>query len=155
MRHARMPCASLSRCGKVVSSSSASDWKYPLSCSMLLSGTFLPLSTPPLCLLLFFSPRSFLPYTFFALTLERYSFIPTIVCLVLSRCATRGKGRTRHRCWHLQPANLHSANQPPHANSDSGSCTCRNRSLDFLPRAGLGVLSPTTCICIPRACANM
>jgi hypothetical protein len=81
MRHARMPCASLSRCGKVVSSSSASDWKYPLSCSMLLSGTFLPLSTPPLCLLLFFSPRSFLPYTFFALTLERDSFIPTIACL--------------------------------------------------------------------------
>jgi hypothetical protein len=49
---------------------------------MLLSGTFLPLSTPPLSLLLFFSPRSFLPYTFFALTLERYSFFSTIVCLL-------------------------------------------------------------------------
>jgi hypothetical protein len=49
---------------------------------MLFSGTFLPLSTPPLSLLLFFSPCSFLPYTFFALTLERYSFIPTIVCLL-------------------------------------------------------------------------
>jgi hypothetical protein len=49
---------------------------------MLLSGTLLPLSTPPLSLLLFFSPRSFLPYTFFALTLERYSFVPTIVCLL-------------------------------------------------------------------------
>ena len=49
---------------------------------MLLSGTFLPLSTPPLSLLLFFSPRSSLPFTFFALTLERYSFVPTIVCLL-------------------------------------------------------------------------
>ena len=49
---------------------------------MLLSGTFLPLSTPPLSLLLFFSPRSFLLYTFFALTLESYSFIPTIACLL-------------------------------------------------------------------------
>src|SRR5271167_2996334 len=91
MRHACMPCASLRRCGKVVSSYSASDGKYHLSCSMLLSGTFLPLSTPPLSLLLFFSPRSFLPYTFFALTLERYSsFLLLFACLVLSRCATRG-----------------------------------------------------------------
>src|SRR5271157_6392292 len=82
MRHARMPYASLKRCGKVVSSDSASDWNYPLWCSMLLSGTFLPLSTPPICLLLFFSPRSFLPCTCFALTLERYSCIPIRVCLL-------------------------------------------------------------------------
>ncbi len=82
MVHVCLPCASLRRCGKVVSYDSVSDWKYPLSCSMLLSGTFLPLSTPPLSLLLFFSPRSSLPDTFFALTLERYSFIPTIVCLL-------------------------------------------------------------------------
>src|SRR5712692_6505529 len=40
------------------------------------------LSTPPLSLLFFFSPRSSLPDTFFALTLERYSFIPTIACLL-------------------------------------------------------------------------
>src|SRR5258706_16262218 len=81
MRYVCMPCASLRRRGKVVSYSSASDWKYPLSFSMLLSGTFLPLSTSPLSLLLFFSPRSFLPSTFFALTLERESFIPPRVCL--------------------------------------------------------------------------
>src|SRR5438034_10613419 len=77
-----MPCASLRRCAKVVSSCSASDWNYPLSCAMLLSGTFLPLSTPPLSLLLFFSPRSFLPYTFFALTLEHYSSVPPLPCLL-------------------------------------------------------------------------
>ncbi len=40
------------------------------------------LSTPPLSLLFFFSPRSSLPDTFFALTLERDSFIPTIACLL-------------------------------------------------------------------------
>src|SRR6266568_2273092 len=82
MVHACLPCASLRRCGKVVSDDAVSDWKSPLSCSMLFSGRFLPLSTPPLSLLLFFSPRSSLPATFFALTLERYSFIPTIVCLL-------------------------------------------------------------------------
>src|SRR2546421_5893290 len=40
------------------------------------------LSTPPLSWLFFFSPRSSLPDTFFALTLERDSFIPTIACLL-------------------------------------------------------------------------
>src|SRR6266567_5698104 len=40
------------------------------------------LSTPPLSLLFFFSPRSSLPDTFFAWTLESYSFIPTIACLL-------------------------------------------------------------------------
>ena len=45
-------------------------------------GTFLPLSTPPPSLLLFFSPRSFLPFPFFALTFERYSFILIIVRLL-------------------------------------------------------------------------
>src|SRR5712691_11785307 len=82
MVHACLSCASLRRGGKVVSYDAVSDWKDPLSCSMLLSGRFLPLSTPPLSLLFFFSPRSSLPDTFFVLTLERSSFIPTIVCLL-------------------------------------------------------------------------
>src|SRR6266567_4774028 len=70
--------------------------EIPLSCSMLFSGRFLPLSTPPLSLLLFFSPRSSLPDTFFALTLERYSFIPTIVCLLCFISLRNSWERDRH-----------------------------------------------------------
>jgi hypothetical protein len=49
---------------------------------MLLSGKFQPLSAPPLSSLLFFSLRSSLRFTFFALTRERYSFV-LIVCLLI------------------------------------------------------------------------
>lgn len=49
---------------------------------MLLSGLFLPLSTPPLSLLLVFSPYSSPPFTFFALTLEGFSIVPHIACLL-------------------------------------------------------------------------
>ena len=37
--------------GQKLSYDVVSDWKDPLSCSMLFSGRFLPLSTPPLNLL--------------------------------------------------------------------------------------------------------
>src|SRR6266704_3901580 len=77
--------------------------EIPLSCSMLFSGRFLPLSTPPLSLLLFFSPRSSLPDTFFALTLERYSFIPTIACL-LCFISLRNSWATRYQPWLWQDA---------------------------------------------------
>src|ERR1700675_2897278 len=100
MRHARMPCASLKRWGKLVSDNSASDSKYRLSCSMLLSGTFLSLSTPPLNLLLFFSPRSFLPSTCFALALERYSCIPHIVRL-LGVISLRNSWAMYQRCQQI------------------------------------------------------
>src|SRR6266550_2451379 len=67
------------------------------------------LSTPPLSLLFFFSPRSSLPDTFFALTLERYSFIPTIACLLCfislrNSWATRRPFRFGVICEHMQSA---------------------------------------------------
>ena len=99
MRHARMPYASLKRCGKLVSDNSASDCKYHLSRSMLLSGTFLSLSTR------LSACSSFSPHALFCLppvSLWRLRDIPAFLivfaCLVSSRCATRGlaTGATLH-----------------------------------------------------------
>ena len=91
MRHVRMPYASLKRCGKLVSDNSASDCKYHLSRSMLLSGTFLSLSTR------LSACSSFSPHALFCLppvSLWRLRDIPAFLivfaCLVSSRCATRG-----------------------------------------------------------------
>src|SRR5260221_12562168 len=83
-----MLCVCLRQCANVVSCGQGNT--LFVECSMILSGQFRPHSTPPLCFRLFFSPLSSLRFPCFALTLERYSFVPHIACLLSSRCANRG-----------------------------------------------------------------
>src|SRR6266567_5430264 len=91
MLHACLPCASLRQCGKVVSYDAVSDWKDSLSCSTLLSGSFLHFPHR-LSACSSFSLHALLCLTPFSLGHLRAipSFLLLLACFVLSRCATRG-----------------------------------------------------------------
>src|SRR6266567_4595455 len=115
MLHACLPCASLRQCGKVVSYDAVSDWKDSLSCSTLLSGSFLHFPHR-LSACSSFSLHALLCLTPFSLGHLRAipSFLLLLACFVLSRCATRGQVKMaykRHRRRWAKPSTAR-ANAP-------------------------------------------
>src|SRR6266567_7317109 len=91
MVHACLPCASLRRCGKVVSDDAVSDWKslFRVQCSSQAGSCHFP---HRLSACSSFSLHALLCLTPFSLCRLREipSFLLLLACFVLSRCATRG-----------------------------------------------------------------